>query len=76
MVLSHSLWQRRFGSEPGIIDQGILLNGQRYTVVGVAPRGFAGTDNGILAEFWALLASLFPAYRAARVAPTTALCYE
>jgi len=56
VVLSHSLWRRRFGSDPGIIGRGILLNGQRYTVVGVAPRGFIGTDNGVLAEFWAPLA--------------------
>ena len=63
VVLSHTLWRRRFGSDPGIIGHGILLNGQPYTVVGVAPRGFAGTDNGILAEFWAPLAvaeQLFP----------------
>ncbi len=56
VVLSHTLWRRRFGSDPDIIGRGILLNGQRYTVVGVAPRGFTGTDNGILAEFWAPLA--------------------
>jgi predicted permease len=56
VVLSDSLWRRRFGSDPGIIGRGILLNGQRYTVVGVAPRGFTGTDNGVLAEFWAPLA--------------------
>jgi predicted permease len=63
VVLSHTLWRRRFGSDPDIIGRGILLNGQRYTVVGVAPRGFAGTDNGVLAEFWVPLAmaeQLFP----------------
>ena len=63
VVLSHTLWRRRFGSDPDIIGRGILLNGQRYTVVGVAPRGFLGTDNGVRAEFWAPLAmaeQLFP----------------
>ena len=39
-VLSHSLWQRRFGADPGIVDQAITLDGVRYTVVGVAPPGF------------------------------------
>jgi len=56
VVLSHTLWRRRFGSDPGIIGHGVLLNGRRYTVVGVTPRGFTGTDNGILAEFWAPMA--------------------
>jgi predicted permease len=56
VVLSYSLWRRRFGSDPGIIGRGILLNGQHCMVVGVAPRGFGGTDNGVSAEFWAPLA--------------------
>ena len=41
VVLSQAVWRRRFGSDPGIIGREIPLNGQRYTVVGVAPRGFA-----------------------------------
>jgi putative ABC transport system permease protein len=63
VVLSDTLWRRRFGSDPGVIGRGVLLNGRRYTVVGVTPRGFKGTDNGIVAEFWAPLAmaeQLFP----------------
>ncbi len=56
VVISDSLWRRRFGADPGIISRAVLLNGQHYTVVGVAPRGFTGTDNGIVAEFWAPLA--------------------
>jgi predicted permease len=56
VVISDSLWRRRFGADPGIISRAVLLNGQYYTVVGVAPRGFTGTDNGIVAEFWAPLA--------------------
>jgi putative ABC transport system permease protein len=38
-VLSTALW-RSFGEDPGIVGKPILLNGQRYTVVGVAPRWF------------------------------------
>ena len=56
VVISDSLWRRRFGADPGIISRAVLLNGHHYTVVGVAPRGFTGTDNGIVAEFWAPLA--------------------
>jgi predicted permease len=40
VVLSFSYWQRRFGSDPGILNQSILVNGHLFSVVGVAPPGF------------------------------------
>src|SRR3954454_15617088 len=39
-VLSHAFWQSRFGLDPNILNQPIVVNGQSLTVVGVAPRGF------------------------------------
>jgi len=39
-VLSRSLWQRRFGSEPGVIGRSIRLNDRGYRVVGVLPPEF------------------------------------
>jgi hypothetical protein len=39
-VLSYDLWAERFGSSPGIIGQQIELEEHKFTVVGVAPRGF------------------------------------
>lgn len=39
-VLSFSYWQRRFGSDPAIVNQSILINGRPFTVLGVAPPGF------------------------------------
>src|SRR5215208_5191989 len=40
IVLSYALWQRRYGGDPSIINRGILLNGETYTVIGVMPASF------------------------------------
>ena len=40
VVLSDSLWRRRFGADPGIIGRQVSLDGANYTAVGVAPAGF------------------------------------
>lgn len=40
VLLSAALWQRRFGSDPGIVGTRIEVNGQPTTVVGVMPIGF------------------------------------
>jgi predicted permease len=56
VVLSSGLWRRRFGADPSILNRDVALNGQHYTVVGVAPPGFYGVDRGIVSEFWVPLA--------------------
>jgi putative ABC transport system permease protein len=40
MLLSHGLWQRRYGGDPGIVGRTITANGKPYTVVGVMPAAF------------------------------------
>ncbi|HZS47666.1 MAG TPA: ABC transporter permease [Blastocatellia bacterium] len=39
-ILSHGLWQRRFGSDPSVIGKQIILDEKSYTVTGVMPAGF------------------------------------
>jgi hypothetical protein len=39
-IIANSLWQRRFGSDPAIINKTILTNGIQRTVIGVLPEGF------------------------------------
>src|SRR5262249_42443153 len=39
-VISHSLWQTRFGADPSVIDSDVLINGRKFKVIGVAPAGF------------------------------------
>ena len=40
VMLSHSLWQSRYGGDPQIINRDIILNGAKHTVVGVMPASF------------------------------------
>jgi len=40
VVLSHSLWKTRFGSDPTIVGQSLVLNGVSHTVLGVMPADF------------------------------------
>lgn len=40
VVIGHGLWQRRFGSDPNLVGQEILLRNQPHTVVGILPPAF------------------------------------
>jgi putative ABC transport system permease protein len=47
-VLSHGLWQRRFGSDRKIVGKSVALNGESYTVVGVLPQDYRfGTQTDV-----------------------------
>ena len=49
VVLSNSLWRRRFGSAPEVIGRMVELNGRRHEVIGVMPAGFFWPDT---TELW------------------------
>jgi predicted permease len=51
VILSHGLWQRRFGADPSIIGQRLILDGNGYTVLGVLPQSFQFAPMG-KAELW------------------------
>ncbi len=44
VVLSHGFWRDLLGSAPNVLDSEVLINGHKYTVVGVAPEAWRGTD--------------------------------
>ena len=46
-VISHRLWQIRFGSDPHVVGRPVIINGTEYVVVGVAPEGFRGHVSGL-----------------------------
>jgi putative ABC transport system permease protein len=49
VVLSHGLWQRRFGGKPEAVGQKLMINGRSSTIIGVMPLGFAFPPK---AEMW------------------------
>ena len=54
-VISHSLWQRRFGGDASLLGRTVHLNGKPVTVVGVAPQGFHGTSKTTDSDIWLTL---------------------
>jgi len=52
-VLSYASWQKRFGGDRNIVGQTALLNHQSYTIIGVAPPRFNGTEIIFAPELWA-----------------------
>ena len=51
-VISHALWQRRFGSDPAVIGKPVRMNAREFTILGVTPPGFAGSLRGLVTDVW------------------------
>ena len=54
-VLSHALWQRRFGGDQTIVGRTVELGGEPYQVIGVLPAGFRGPIEATPVQLWAPL---------------------
>jgi putative ABC transport system permease protein len=52
VILSEHLWRTRFASDANIVGRQISLNGFGFTVVGVMPKNFTGTEVGLNRELW------------------------
>ncbi|WP_228370720.1 ABC transporter permease [Candidatus Korobacter versatilis] len=48
VVLSYSYWQRRFGLDPKVVGDNVLINGHPFTVIGVSAPGFQSMQTGYL----------------------------
>ena len=53
VVLSHSFWQQRLGSDPAVVGKLLTLNGHGFRVVGVTPGNFKGIETILEPDLWA-----------------------
>jgi len=61
IVLGYSYWQKRFGGDRGVVGKQALINGQEATIIGVAPKGFQGTQFAINFDGYVPLNMMSPA---------------
>ncbi len=55
-VLSYGFWQRQLAGDHDAVGKTVKLNGLNYTIVGVAPAGFFGTEAIITPDVWVPMA--------------------
>jgi predicted permease len=51
-VLSFEYWRSRFAGDPGVVGRTVRINRLPYTILGVAPKGFRGTERFYPADLW------------------------
>jgi predicted permease len=56
VVISYDSWQHRFAADPAIAGKTAKINGLDFTILGVMPRGFFGTELILTPEFWVPMA--------------------
>jgi predicted permease len=58
IVLSYALWHSYFNGDPGVVGRAVQINKHPYTVVGVAPKAFRGTELFFAPDLWAPLVNM------------------
>ncbi len=64
VVISHSLWQRRFGGDPAVLNKELRLNGRPWTIIGVMPPYFPLFPDAV--DYWLPMALERPAENSSR----------
>jgi putative ABC transport system permease protein len=73
IVISHGLWARHFGSDPGAVGHTFDWSGKRFRVVGVLPRGFEYPKG---AEVWVPVLVEFPATLEAEASSASIMVFD
>jgi putative ABC transport system permease protein len=58
VILSHALWQRRFGADRNIVGKTVTLDGQQFEVVAVMPSRFTFPIAAVSPELWVSMSTL------------------
>ncbi|HEV2706868.1 MAG TPA: ABC transporter permease, partial [Pyrinomonadaceae bacterium] len=52
VVISDGLWKRRFGGDPHVVGQSVMLDGESVTIIGIMPEGFSFPIDRERVDFW------------------------
>lgn len=78
VIVSHGFWQSAFAGAADVLGRSVVINGERFVVVGVTRAGFAGTSRAGRAEIWVPSAQhrlVLPMYRGEVLSAETAAIY-
>jgi predicted permease len=53
VVIGHAFWQTRFAADPNVVGKAVKINGFPFTIIGVAPASFQGTELIVTSAYWA-----------------------
>jgi predicted permease len=70
VVLSHDLWRSAFNADPGVVGTSVRLDKDPFTVVGVAPAQFHGTEKFVWPDYWMPIANWGEGFLHTRTSPS------